>query len=434
MATSSSSSPPPEMVYLAHYLIQLVLPSSKALNQELGLELTRLIIHRFIPNHWFPSQPERGSGYRAICFDLNRHDPYLDPILSILSRLLGFSHRQFRKMIKSNPHLGQSSFTIWCDPGCVSLKASGSNGIEVKELWGSLPSHLIHLLRPSPQTPSSSSHSTRIPIQSPQPPSTITRPSSPLTTPSPHKSLSRAIPILAPSSALRLAGLNSLALIPPTPIHPNRPPFSGRCSPIESTTTPSVVTEEDPFLRPSSRTSSTSSSSDGSDRSAFSISSSSTATSISPRLPLCQLAVLGKPMIEQPSYLRHQATHSVPFMNHHPHHRPATPTHYPTSNRTLPTTLISSSGNLVKRKTHGTSASISSMSGRRGMLVLKEGPGTVTEHSGGKVGVMGGGVLLGLPKDSSTLSSSTTTMVVNDGMPRNGTMRVQTRRQAMIRL
>ncbi|KAI9606288.1 hypothetical protein KEM48_001999 [Puccinia striiformis f. sp. tritici PST-130] len=60
----------------------------------------------------------------------------------------------------------------------------------------------------------------------------------------------------------------------------------------------------------------------------------------------------------------------------------------------------------AQRRRHASSASVSSVSGGRGLLVLKEGPGTVTEHSGGKVGVMGGGVLLGLPKDKEAGSGS----------------------------
>lgn len=392
---------PPEIQFLANYLTDLlVAPEHQPL---VFVQFADNLAARFIPLHWHPLQPERGSGYRAISFDPSRHDGYLDPILAMLAQLIGHTTRELRRnIIRNSPESHLSGWTIWCDPGCVSIRVQASGG-ELRELWGTLPSHLS-LPRPAYSSPSFSSISQSSPLQSP----------------SPNKS--RAIPILAPQ------GVAQLNVIPPTPLGSERPEapsvavepemeFNGLHSqtlvdPIQppykiSTYCPPL---EDPFLRPSSRTSCASSSSDGSDHSGFSSSSSSTATSVAPLGLLAnkKMNPMAAGSINQPArgylgFTRHYPSSSAPFLSMNslisvaPVPSPAVPPR--NQSRRAASPALSGS-----RRRHVASASFSSANGGRGLLVLKEGPGTVTEHSGGKVGVMGGGVLLGLPKDKESVA------------------------------
>ncbi|KAI9603296.1 hypothetical protein H4Q26_002615 [Puccinia striiformis f. sp. tritici PST-130] len=111
------------------------------------------------PRHWNPLEPERGSGYRAVSFDPSRQDGYLDPVLSILAQLVGTSNRDLRRSILQNFTVAQGAgWTLWTDPGCVSIRVQASGG-ELKELFGNLPVHLLSRPRigiPSPPSVSTS--------------------------------------------------------------------------------------------------------------------------------------------------------------------------------------------------------------------------------------------------------------------------------------
>jgi len=386
---------PAEIQFVANYLTQFLLtPEQQSVVCPAFIDKLNA---RFFPHHWYPLEPERGSGYRAVSFDPARQDGYLDPVLSMLAHLLGTSNRELRRNILKNFGVAQASgWTLWTDPGCVSLRVQASGG-ELQELWGNLPAHLSH---PRVGNYSSSPNA-----------AAASRPSPGHSSPSPSKS--RAIPILAPAAATRLA------VTPPTPNDSSNPRVGSDRFDHDDECRQEMLADalqvqykmfdssaEDPYFRPSSRTSSASSSSEGSDQSGFSSSSSSTATSIAPlgfhvrkKLSINQLRQPSSLAHQLPSgYIRHHSTNSVPYVS--------------MSNALLPASLTpmtavqpqqlrraASPAYSGQRRRHVASASVSSVSGGRGLLVLKEGPGTVTEHSGGKVGVMGGGVLLGLPKD-----------------------------------
>ncbi|KNZ60207.1 hypothetical protein VP01_1596g3 [Puccinia sorghi] len=386
---------PSEIQFVANYLTQFLLtPDQQSVVCPAFIDKLHA---RFLPHHWYPLEPERGSGYRAISFDPTRQDGYLDPVLSMLAHLLGTSNRELRRNILKNFGVAQASgWTLWTDPGCVSLRVQASGG-ELRELWGNLPAHLSH--------PRLGNYSSPNITLAPRP--------YPGHSSSPSPSKSRAIPILAPSA------VNQLTVTPPTPSDPANPRVRSERFDQDDECRQEMLAKalqvqykmfdssaDDPYFRPSSRTSSASSSSEGSDQSAFSSSSSSTATSIAPlgfhvrkKLSTNQLRQAAHSAHQLPSgYIRHHSTNSAPYVS--------------MSNVLLPSSLTpmvpvqqqqlrraASPAYSGQRRRHVASASVSSVNGGRGLLVLKEGPGTVTEHSGGKVGVMGGGVLLGLPKD-----------------------------------
>ncbi|KAH9810408.1 hypothetical protein DFH28DRAFT_497893 [Melampsora americana] len=411
---------PEELQFLSGFILDH-LPT---LPRSLQPAVLDVLVTRYLAHHWYPDQSERGSGFRAISFDPARQDGYLDPVLRLIASAAKISIKEIRKALSS-----KNGWTVWCDPGCVSIRYQGCGG-ELRELWGRLPQHLTS------------------PVGSPRGPTSPTS----LSQTSPSKS--RAIPILAPSTAARLAGISGLSVIPPTPLpagqrttlsgavdegddadlalYMNRP-FSLRPShsrqaskqmdsSIDALAAPNAkltlnMTEDDPFLRPDSRTSSASSSS-GSDHSAFSAVSLSTTSTVhsSATHTRKNSASVTAPASQAPQmFARHHSTSSLPIgypaakIPTFHSHAYAFPGHVPGGFVSQPMISRSSSpAPGVKprrlRERHYSSASVSSMNScssgttRHGGLVLKEGPGTVTEHSGGKVGVMGGGVLLGLPK------------------------------------
>ncbi|PLW24787.1 hypothetical protein PCANC_27232 [Puccinia coronata f. sp. avenae] len=412
---------PAEIQFVANYLTQFLLtPDQQSVVCPVFIDKLNA---RFVPRHWNPLEPERGSGYRAVSFDPARQDGYLDPVLCMLAHLLGTSNRELRRSILKNFGVAQASgWTLWTDPGCVSLRVQASGG-ELQELWGTLPAHLSH--------PRLAHHS---PLSLPAP---SRQPSvESLSSTSPSKS--RAIPILAPAAGTRLA------VTPPTPIGPTIPIPGHEASPehedelaycqqilandfraqfkLASYAPPA----EDPYFRPSSRTSSASSSSEGSDQSGFSSSSSSTATSVAP-LGIHVKKKLSASHLLQAShqlptgYIRHHSSNSMPFASVNNTLLSAGMTPMASVQHQQTRRAASPAYSAHQRRRHVASASVSSVSGGRGLLVLKEGPGTVTEHSGGKVGVMGGGVLLGLPKDKESGA-----VVNNGGNRRAGTRRTRT--------
>ncbi|CAH7681687.1 hypothetical protein BY996DRAFT_4586303 [Phakopsora pachyrhizi] len=396
----------PEIEYLAVYLVQLIPAPHPSASIRLCSALASHIKTRFVPRHWHPEQPEKGSGYRAISFDHSRKDGYLDPVLCILAQLLSITNRQLARALQ-----GQSSWTIWCDPGCVSVRSQAGGG-ELRELYGSLPDHLSNLIRVNHSPLQSKTVSTS--------PPTLSQPSILNCSPSPNKS--KAIPILVPSATARPASRAGAIVSQPTPVQGHAMELRNSFREIDMNSGAAFsqqLIDEDLPIRPCSRTSSASSSSDASEQSTFSI--SSTATSVSPAAAVNRkLAPIAGPTmtlahvahrVQEAGFIRHHSTSSLPYLIT----RSMTPINAMHFQR--PGMFRSDSPNFpqnpVPKRRHGASASVSSLGGGRGMLVMKEGPGTVTEHSGGKVGVMGGGVLLGLPKDKDAKLVGVTRKVVN---------------------
>lgn len=411
---------PQELQFLSGFILEQ-LPT---LPRSLQPAVLDVLVTRYHPHHWYPEQSERGSGYRAISFDPARQDGYFDPVLRLIASAAKITIKELKKALSH-----KNGWTVWCDPGCVSIRYQGGGG-ELRELWGRLPQHLAS------------------PAASPRGPTSPTS----ISQSSPSKS--RAIPILAPSTATRLAGISGLSVIPPTPLavaqrtnsscavdetddadlalYMNRPfslrPSHSRQASKQLTLLNDVLAapnaklninlaDEDPFLRPDSRTSSASSSS-GSDQSAFSavsLSTTSTAHSSATHTRKNSANLTAQAAQAPQMFARHHSTGSLPIgypaakIPTFHSHAYAFPGQVPGGFNPQPMISRSSSpAPGVKsrrlRERHYSSASVSSMNScssattRHGGLVLKEGPGTVTEHSGGKVGVMGGGVLLGLPK------------------------------------
>jgi len=67
-------------------------------------------------NHWFPSQPHRGNGYR--CLRINHNQ--IDPLIMKCGLECGLDHNQLR-------HVLPNELTLWIDPNEVSYRI-GENG------------------------------------------------------------------------------------------------------------------------------------------------------------------------------------------------------------------------------------------------------------------------------------------------------------------
>jgi hypothetical protein len=297
---------------------------------------------------WYPQDPERGSAYRAL---MNFDGP-----LAKACRLSDIPEDELRQRVQGSRKLGER-WTLWIDPGCVSLRQNdGHEYGTIKEVWGrlphSLPAGTVLVDPPTPTNPLERDiHAL---------PSSQTSPTR----------LSRAIQIVRPTrrtlSASPLSGPVSLPedVFAPPPPSSESPPATRCPSQAESSS--------ELLLRPSSRSSSSSSS-------AHSASSELTAaTSI---------------------YSSDETTATALSEFKYPAGSAS-------SSATCPKKVASVSP--VKRlppprrvHTHCLSASSNPNTGEK-----------VQEHLNGKVGVLGGGVLLGLPAGharSHSASSSTST-------------------------
>ena len=260
---------------------------------------------------------------------------------------------------------GGVRWTVWVDPGCVSIRVGDSlDWASVTVIWGALPA-----------------------------PAAVSRPlavagtaQAPL---SPSKR-SRAIQIVDPSARR----VSQPALAPPTPAAA-RGPFIGTvvipptpcavapdAGPMPSPTRASPpMAHEDPFLRPSSRAESTSSADSIESRatSIFSHSAKSSASS--------EADVFARPAMPVPKrpVARHQHTSS-----------------------TASNGSVGSIGSSISRP----SSAAGSHTGDK-----------VIDYSGGRVGVLGGNVMLGLPSGGAQRSSSTgsSATIRDDGAEHSGT-------------
>lgn len=463
----------PELAFLAQHLPTLLPPAVASLFAPSTAPLLDLLFDRYA-HHWYPAQPERASGYRAISFEPARADGFVDPLILAAVRKLApaWTAKHLRRAMRATKDEG---WTLWCDPGCVSWRSSApSAGNELKELWGSLPAHLAHLVRPSivPSRVASlnlRSHSPSVSDASPlrhRASRVLLSTSSSTETiqGSPAKSVqpSRAIPILAPSTVLRNRGVGAIGVTPPTPIPDRSNDAQDEVEPVQdaasaedddepeeihmpttlsfapsarpaspatpiSPTTPLPVSLDDPFVRPSSRSSSGSAGSSSDETTSSSLFSMGSLASSEASVGTVG-ALFGKDAQKPPSntWSRHHSTGSLPFapasagrslsplggfydappVSHSVPTSPRKPaataaSFYPAARErqhsTASTTSVTSNGSIPRpRSGQGHRHSQSHGSGHG--LRVREGPGTVTDYSGGKVGVMGGGVLLGLPK------------------------------------
>ncbi|GAA5975914.1 hypothetical protein JCM5350_000777 [Sporobolomyces pararoseus] len=95
--------------------------------------------------HWFPEDPQRGSAYRALL----RTAVSLDHDVLSAARQAGLTEKEVKQSLIGKEHkltLGER-WTIWVDPGCVSLRIDRGDGGAPRdgqfiEIYGKLPEGL----------------------------------------------------------------------------------------------------------------------------------------------------------------------------------------------------------------------------------------------------------------------------------------------------
>lgn len=126
-------------------------PISSPVTTSFSDSLATILAARFA-QHWHPSDPERGSAYRALV----RFGPSaaaLDPAILAAARTAGIGPREISKALTSAGHtvtLGDR-WTLWVDPGSVSIRVENGAGRDghFVELYGRLPRSLVsHSIAP----------------------------------------------------------------------------------------------------------------------------------------------------------------------------------------------------------------------------------------------------------------------------------------------
>lgn len=436
-------------------------------------------------SHWHPSDPERGSAYRAVTRTSSSLD---DELVKAISQCTSIKPQAAAKALATS--MGSDKWTLWIDPGCVSIRMHGngthfstssssldyspsSNKVNMSgilEIWGKLPSTV----------------SGGAPVQ----PATVTRPKTPAAkrkqsmlrlneeaniaaefealalNASPATKKSKAIAIMRPAAIHKgitsITSLESVAATPPRPLPPLSftiqestspyvPSFATAFAPLgqadnastsssgntvtrtptpsllghlvsqplatsdsassSSASSPSCASASDPFARPSSRSSTTSLNS-ATSCSIFSHASSDSRSSSIGSFTTeeasdkeCNTTITSLNVVKA-SQGEMEAAKSFTF---------------PSSNMLKADTLAmlpqSSAPNSPSksRRRHDRSASIVSASSshshasytrrpssRAEVVVDKEIASKPQEYSNGKVGVLGGGVMLGPKKDGSS--------------------------------
>ncbi|KAL8291668.1 hypothetical protein RQP46_001926 [Phenoliferia psychrophenolica] len=469
------------------FLSAYLAPSSQA---PFEASLVARLSARFA-HHWHPSDPERGSAFRAIV----RHGATLDPILLLSTSLLP-SELSKALLGSTGPVPLGLRWTLWVDPGCVSLRVDGMDGQPVGrgregvfvEIWGKLPESLRSHAVPLDQVGHAAAAAAAKGALSPGPKTTTTPPplspdkafleNSPTGTEadpsflSPTKRSSKAIQILRPpsrpTSAFSLASLQSHSsqsssssifrptsplpmsvptpllaspfIIPPTPARPSSTP-TDVFSPAPSNLALSAPSRPHSPLghhNGSTRSSSRGSNSDdgsslfsgsGRDDDFFDRHGTSPASSISssPSSTLWKTSdgnLMDGEFKYPPLPPRSSSTSAFAFPPAPPHTRshssqshsshassasffspPPSPTKssHGSGTASAPTSPTKprrrgTRGGGSSSAHHAASSSITSLSSDSSSSRTREQAmaGTLTEHSGGKVGVLGGGVLLGL--------------------------------------
>ncbi|GAA5971450.1 hypothetical protein JCM3765_007285 [Sporobolomyces pararoseus] len=95
--------------------------------------------------HWFPEDPQRGSAYRALL----RTSVAIDHDVLSAARQAGLTDKEVKESLIGKEHkltLGER-WTIWVDPGCVSLRIDRGDGGAPRdgqfiEIYGKLPEGL----------------------------------------------------------------------------------------------------------------------------------------------------------------------------------------------------------------------------------------------------------------------------------------------------
>ena len=95
--------------------------------------------------HWHPEDPQKGSAYRAIL----RTSVSIDQDVLTAAREAGLTERQLKEALVGKEHkvtLGER-WTLWVDPGCVSLRIDRGDGGAPRdgqfiEIYGKLPDSL----------------------------------------------------------------------------------------------------------------------------------------------------------------------------------------------------------------------------------------------------------------------------------------------------
>ena len=458
--------------------------------------LVALLHHRYA-QHWHPSDPERGSAYRAIA-RLGSSVDSVDSTVRSAALEAGVGGRELSQaLLGSGPNGGLAlgdRWTLWIDPGCVSLRidrteSAGRDG-QFLEIYGRLPSslagHAVPYGRHSLTLPRSISLNMDSQTTNPTEMDLLISPtkrSKAITITAPPPKPLSAMGALLASSPLpphRLPALCSSPFVtPPTPLRPSSAAFESSSTDVFSSPSRSVSPAGLP-LRSNSiglgapiargrRSSSRASSCDegsGSDGEFGGAASEAGSSIFSSESISSSVTSLGGLMAQSDYAGRHARTISgseikmdgefkyppIPTRTHssqsyssssafagftfppHPHQHPQSMTHsrsssfsgsYPPASPvknafSIPNSLPSSPTKPRRRGTRGAgsssshhehSSSISSISSITSLHSnngatpnLPVNPrtraqalaGTLTEHSGGKVVVLGGGVLLGL--------------------------------------
>ncbi|GAA5846574.1 hypothetical protein JCM9279_006748 [Rhodotorula babjevae] len=175
--------------------------------------------------HWHSSDPERGSAYRALI----RTPASLDASLVVAAADAGISVDELERALAAGDHkvtLG-SRWTLWVDPGCVSLRVErGEGGVgrdgQFIEIYGKLPEALRTCAVPlaaveAAATAAAAAAAASIAAKLLAPPVEAAVPSSPV-------KRSRAIQIMAPPSGRgALQAMTNAALQPDSPLRTGGP-------------------------------------------------------------------------------------------------------------------------------------------------------------------------------------------------------------------
>lgn len=190
-------------------------------------------------SHWHPDDPQRGSAYRALL----RTSFAIDQDVVDAANHAGLSEDELRESLVGKGHrlsLG-ARWTIWVDPGCVSLRIDRGDGGAPRdgqfvEIYGTLPDSLKNqaVSLASIESVNIAPTSLALPAAAPVADADQEAPSSPV------KRSSKAIQILPPPGGRgALQAMTNAALSPDSPAPtPARLPFALMASPLIIPPTP----------------------------------------------------------------------------------------------------------------------------------------------------------------------------------------------------
>ncbi|GAA5873374.1 hypothetical protein JCM16303_001106 [Sporobolomyces ruberrimus] len=213
--------------FLASYL-----PSTASTSFPVHLEQS--LATRYA-RHWHPEDPQRGSAYRALL----RTSFTIDHDVLKAARQAGLTDQQVNESLIGKEHrvtLGER-WTIWVDPGCVSLRVDRGDGGAPRdgqfiEIYGKLPEGLRNQAV-SLTSIDQSLNITPTSLLVPLPPASSSTAELDQDSSSPVKRSSKAIQILPPPGGRgALQAMTNAALSPDSPAPtPARLPFALMASP-----------------------------------------------------------------------------------------------------------------------------------------------------------------------------------------------------------